>query len=268
MVILAQSTEQPATRRRFGRRTFLSALALGTISIPTISLAMGQSGAFSARRLTTAREHLGPERDAGLTRWGWELVRRTSAPAKLETTLVAADSPALLEAPFAIWTGDADNGAFSSAERRGLESFLRLGGILVVDDIHPDHAQFGTAARRELRRILPEAPPVVIGPTNVIYKSFYLVERPVGRLLGPERIEAIVRGRLTQVLFLSCDLLGALATRPDGSFLYDVESHLPRQREQAIRFAVNLAMYVLCSDYKDDQVHAEWLMRRRVRRER
>jgi hypothetical protein len=27
---------------------------------------------------------------------------------------------------------------------------------------------------------------------------------------------------------------------------------------------VNLAMYVLCSDYKDDQVHAPWLMRRRA----
>jgi hypothetical protein len=24
-------------------------------------------------------------------------------------------------------------------------------------------------------------------------------------------------------------------------------------------------MYVLCSDYKDDQVHAPWLMRRRPR---
>jgi hypothetical protein len=34
-------------------------------------------------------------------------------------------------------------------------------------------------------------------------------------------------------------------------------------RQQAIRLAVNIAMYVLCSDYKDDQVHAEELMRRR-----
>jgi hypothetical protein len=30
--------------------------------------------------------------------------------------------------------------------------------------------------------------------------------------------------------------------------------------------AVNIAMYVLCSDYKDDQVHAPWLMRRRAQR--
>ena len=35
------------------------------------------------------------------------------------------------------------------------------------------------------------------------------------------------------------------------------------QREQAIRLAVNVAMYVLCASYKDDQVHAEHIMRRR-----
>ena len=35
------------------------------------------------------------------------------------------------------------------------------------------------------------------------------------------------------------------------------------QREEAVRLAVNVAMYVLCSNYKDDQVHAEHLMRRR-----
>jgi hypothetical protein len=193
------------------------------------------------------------------------LVRRTSAPAKLEATLVAADSPALLDEPFAIWCGQQDEGPVTPAERRGLEAFLRLGGILIVDDTRPEQGQFGLAVRRELRRILPESPPVALSPNSVIYKSFYLVKRPVGRLMGADHIDAIVRGRLPQVLFLSCDLLGALGTRPDGSFLYDVESRSPRQREQAIRFAVNLAMYVLCSDYKDDQVHAEWLMRRRAR---
>jgi hypothetical protein len=281
--IVAQSTWQPeiearllARRRgelltrdpvstRLGRRAFMSVLAIGTLLVPAAAAAMGQSGAFSARRLTTSKQRQGLERNSGLSRWGWELVRRTSAPAKLDSTLVAADSPSLLDEPFAIWCGQEDEGPVTPAERRGLEAFLRLGGILVVDDARPEHGQFGLGARRELRRILPESPPIALSPNSVIYKSFYLVKRPVGRLLGLGHVDAIVRGRLPQVLFLSCDLLGALCTRPDGSFLYDVESRLPRQREQAIRFAVNLAMYVLCSDYKDDQVHAQWLMRRRSR---
>ncbi len=249
----------------FGRRGFLSALAIGTLLVPGSATAMGQSGAFSARRLLTTRQRQGIDRDAGLSRWSWELVRRTSAPARLESTLVAADSVNLLDEPFAYWCGEEDSGPVTVAERRNLESFLRLGGILVVDDLRPEQGRFGAGVRRELRRIIPESLPVIVEPSNVIYKSFYLVKRPVGCRLGPERVEAIVRGRLVQVLFLSCDLLGALATRADGSFLYDVETHSLRQREQAMRFAVNLAMYVLCSDYKDDQVHAEWLMRHRAR---
>jgi hypothetical protein len=226
---------------------------------------MGQSGAFSARRLTTSKQRQPLERDTGLTRWAWELARRTSAPAKLESILVAADNSNLLDEPFVYWCGEEDPGLVTAAERRNLESFLRLGGILVVDDLRPELGVFGAAVRRELRRVVPESLPVGVESNNVVFKSFYLVKHPVGRLLGPERIEAVVRARSVQVLFLSCDLLGALATRADGSYLYDVESHAPRQREQAIRFAVNLAMYVLCSDYKDDQVHAEWLMRHRAR---
>ena len=35
----------------------------------------------------------------------------------------------------------------------------------------------------------------------------------------------------------------------------------------AARLAVNIAMYVLCSNYKDDQVHAEHIMKRRRMRD-
>ena len=83
-----------------------------------------------------------------------------------------------------------------------------------------------------------------------------------GRVVGSGHIDAIVRGRSAQVLFLDLDLLGALA-RVGESWSFEVEPGGSEQREQAARLAVNVAMYVLCSDYKDDQVHAEWLMRRR-----
>ena len=33
--------------------------------------------------------------------------------------------------------------------------------------------------------------------------------------------------------------------------------------EYAIRLAVNVGMYVLCSDYKDDQVHTDYLLHQR-----
>ena len=80
--------------------------------------------------------------------------------------------------------------------------------------------------------------------------------------MGPDHVEAIVRGGSAQVIFLAHDLLGALARgRDDWAFATVPGGRV--QREHAIRMAVNLAMYALCSDYKDDQVHASWLMRRR-----
>lgn len=250
---------------RLQRRTFLSGLFLSTLLLSSSVRAMGQSGAFSARRLLTTRSSRSSERDSALSQWGRELVRRTSAPAVFEPSKVAADSPALLDEPFVVWSDDSDPGELTLGERRHLEAFLRLGGVLLVDDSQPESGVFSAAARRELRRILPESPPITLEPSHVIFKSFYLVKRPMGRVAGPPRVDGIVRGRLPQVLFLSCDLLGALATRQDGSFRFEISAQLPQQRELAIRFAVNLAMFVLCSDYKDDQVHAEWIMRRRSR---
>ena len=36
------------------------------------------------------------------------------------------------------------------------------------------------------------------------------------------------------------------------------------QREGAMRLGVNLVLYALCLDYKDDQVHSPFIMRRRA----
>jgi hypothetical protein len=175
---------------------------------------------------------------------------------------VAADAGKLLAEPFAIWSGTQDIPELTHGEVKGLRQFLKLGGILVVDDANPEQGVFGRAARRELRRVLPESPVVKLSAEHVVYKTYYILDRPVGRAVGPARMDAIVRGTNAQVLLLSHDLLGALARR-EGAWAMQVEA---RQRQQAIRLAVNIAMYVLCSDYKDDQVHAPWLMRRRARR--
>ena len=224
----------------------------------------GEGGAFHPRLLRAGNHAPLGVRSSGAGRWSWELVRRTSAPARLVPSEVAAGDPALQAEPFAIWAGDADPGPLSSAEVRGLLRFIRLGGVLVVDDTNPASGAFGRGTRRELSRVLPESAPVRLDPGHVIFKTFYIVERPVGRVLGSPEISAIVRGKNAQVILLQHDLLGALARSGEG-FALETEPGGLEQREHAIRLAVNLAMYVLCSDYKDDQVHAPFLMRRRAR---
>ena len=226
--------------------------------------AFGGAGAFHPRALKVGGKGLDNARADAPARWAWELVRRTSAPARIVTTMVAADQPSLLTEPFVIWAGSTEVAPLTQSEVRGLRQFLKLGGVMIVDDSEPGGGPFGKSVRRELARVLPEAPVVKLESTHVIFKTYYIIDRPVGRGLGPPQVEAIVRGKNAQVVLLSHDLLGALARRQDGWAL-QVEPGGEKQRQYAIRLAVNLAMYVLCSDYKDDQVHAPWLMRRRAR---
>jgi hypothetical protein len=47
-----------------------------------------------------------------------------------------------------------------------------------------------------------------------------------------------------------------------GRALYPCTPGGEQQREQAIRFGVNLVMYALTGNYKNDQVHASALLKR------
>ena len=90
------------------------------------------------------------------------------------------------------------------------------------------------------------------------------MRRAEGRVEGPAALEGIVRGGQAQVIFTENDLGGARARGSSGVWEVPVVPGGDVQREHAIRLAVNVAMYVLCSNYKDDQVHAPFLMRRRA----
>jgi hypothetical protein len=181
---------------------------------------------------------------------------------------VRADEIALTDEPFVYWSGDAAVAPLTSSELSGLRRFLSLGGVILADDAAPGgdgaYGAFGRTARAEVARVLPDATPIAIGTEHVIFRSFYLLPRAVGRVLGPHTLDAVVRRGRVQVVFSEHDLGGALARGGAGAWELPVVPGGDFQREQAIRLAVNLAMYVLCSNYKDDQVHAQTLMRRGV----
>jgi Domain of unknown function (DUF4159) len=246
------------------------ALALGLALVliaPRPAQAFGDTGAFDPRVLLTGNQ-TGAARTTAPARWSWELVQRTSAPARLRPTLVRADDPAIVDAPFLYWSGDTEVAALTGAELTGLRRFFALGGVLLVDDAapgaHGEPSAFARTARREIARALPDTIPIALGVDHVVFRTFYLLRRAEGRVEGPPSLDAIVRGGQAQVLFSEHDLGGALARGPSGIWEQSVTPGGELQRERAIRLAVNIAMYVLCSNYKDDQVHAPFLMRRRA----
>ncbi len=228
------------------------------------ALAFGEDGAFNPRVLLTGTARWEGVRTTAPARWSAELMTRTSAPARQAPGTVRADDPLLLAEPFAMWGGEGDVPPLTEREVSALRRFIALGGVLLVDDFAPESGAFSRAAKRELGRVLPEGSPISIGPENVVFKSFYLIRRAVGRVEGPARLEAIVRGGVPQVIFSAHDLRGALARGASGTHPIQVTPGGEMQRERAIRLAVNIAMYVLCSTYKDDLVHESFLKRRRT----
>jgi hypothetical protein len=254
-------------KRAISRKAFLggTALALGSAFVAQRrAMAFGEEGAFNPRPLLTGRSTFSGVRATAPSRWSHELINRTSAPARLSPSPVRADDDALWSEPFAYFLGDGPLAPFTDSEIAHLRRFFAEGGVLFVDDAAPETGDFSRDAKRELLRVLPDAAPIPIGTEHVVFRSFYFIRRPYGRVEGPPKLEAIVRGGNAQVIFSSHDLAGALAQSATGIWSVPVVPGSEVQRERAIRLAVNVAMYVLCSNYKDDQVHAPFLMRRRA----
>ncbi len=236
-------------------------------SVPRVAAAFGDSGAFDPRVLLTGLQ-TEPARPSAPARWSLELLERTAAPARLHPGSVRADDAAIVDEPFLYWSGDAEVPPLTAAEVAGLRRFLRSEASFWPTTRPParrgEIGAFGASARRELARVLPDAQPIAIGPDHVVFRTFYLLDRAEGRVEGRPSLDAIVSAGRLQVIFSEHDLGGALAKGPVGGRQEPVVPGGERQREHAIRLAVNIAMYSLCSNYKDDQVHAPFLMQRRA----
>jgi hypothetical protein len=264
------TNSRPSAKRittpALSRRALLGSVvaASAAAAFPGRAYAFGDEGAFNPRILLAGTAKWAGQRKEAPARWALEVVGRTSAPARLSPTAVRADAPDLLEEPFAVWAGSRRPEPLTKSELGGLRRFIALGGVLLVDELDPDSGEFAAGAEREIARALPDGSAIDIGEDNVIFRSFYLLRRATGRVQKADKLRAIVRGGAVQVIFSPNDLLGALARGSAGVHPFDVVPGGEQQRERAVRLAVNIAMYVLCSNYKDDQVHAPFLMRRRA----
>jgi len=103
------------------------------LAFPQAARAFGDQGAFDPRVLLVGAQ-TAAARPTAPGRWSWELVQRTSAPARLRPSTVHADEQAVTDAPFLYWSGDSGPPALTTAEIAGLRRFFALGGVMLVDD--------------------------------------------------------------------------------------------------------------------------------------
>jgi hypothetical protein len=247
------------------RRSFLASLAAGLAgaALP----ARARDGVASSPVAIGQVVHDGRwnPRPSALKRLGWELARRTSIETTPEPVAVRLDAPGLHRHPFLYLAGDGPLPPFSDAGRAALRRHLQFGGFLLVDSADgSDGAGFDVTVRRELARVLPTAPLAPIPQAHVLYKTFYLLDRQGGRVAVKPWLEAqSLDGRLA-VVYSQNDLGGAWARSDLGDWEHPCTPGGEPQRETAIRIGVNLAMYALCTDYKDDAVHLPFIMKRRT----
>ena len=155
----------------------------------------------------------------------------------------------------------------SAAGIEALRRFLTFGGFLLIDSAEgATDGAFDGSVRKLITAIFPSPAKglEIVPPDHVVYKSFYLLDKPVGRLAIAPALEGVVSRRSHWSARTSPNDLGGAWARDDfGNYDFPCEPGGEKQRELAFRFGVNLVMYALCLDYKSDQVHVPFIMKRR-----
>jgi hypothetical protein len=252
------------TRRRLLGGAALAAAA--AIVRPRLARAIGPSSKFRFGQLHVPGAPA-PTRPTALKRLGWEIEKRTSIDVELEPAAVTPTSDTLHDNPFLYLSGDREVPLPSTQGLEALRRFLTLGGgFLLIDSAEgTTDGAFDGSIRKLVAALFP-APDKgleTVSSDHVVYKSFYLLDKPLGRLAIAPQMEAVTRDNRLVVAYVANDLGGAWARDDFGNYDLPCEPGGEKQRELAFRFGVNLVMYALCLDYKSDQVHVPFIMKRR-----
>lgn len=244
----------------FSRRTLLGALS----ALPWA----GSAFAFGdgSRFIPAVAQHQGrwDLRLSGLRRLAWELQRRTSVEVVPDARPMPLSSTKLFELPFLYFGGEGELPPFKPEEVENLRRYLTFGGFILADaNDGSDGNGFDASFRRELARVLPQSRLAPLPQEHVVFKSFFLLDSAPGRYLNKPYLEAALVGKRAAVIYSQNDLAGAWNRDEGGDYEFDCTPGGESQREIAFRIGINLCMYALCLDYKDDAVHLPLIMNKR-----
>jgi hypothetical protein len=210
---------------------------------------------------------------AGLVGLTATLNRRTAVETA-EPLAVDIESDELIFFPLLYWPVVSTQAAPSPKAVERINRYLDTGGTILFDtrdanDQTPGPMGGGDSSARRLRRLVAgiKMPPLVpIPPDHVLTKSFYLMHEFPGRwnvgTLWVEPVEDRVNDGVSSVIVGNNDWAGAWAIDAQGRAAFAVVPGGEPQREMAMRFGVNLVMYVLTGNYKSDQVHVPAILER------
>lgn len=238
------------------RREFLLA-AGATLVLPGQAWALGDVSTVDVVEIQLASGTL--SRPGAWRTMLYEVARSTSVDTDPDRVVqLPPDDLALFEHPFAVLVGGGAFGPLPPEHLEQLKRYLTYGGFLYIDDTSglPD-SPFALSVRRLLQRMFPTRPLQRLERMHSLYRAFFLIDQPLGRVEGPGYLEGIKLGSIYPIIFGQIDLSGALERSESGR---SVRAISERQRREATKLAVNLVLYALTSNYKQDQAHVKALL--------
>ena len=213
------------TRRGFLAGGLAAALALAARSASAIG--PGSKFKFGQLQLGGAGHADAGPRHGALRRLAWEIEKRTSVDVDLDPAIVAPTSEVLHETPFLYLSGEREMDLPSAAGIEALRRFLTFGGFLLIDSAEGStDGAFDGSVRKLVSAIFPPvgaAKPLDIVPADhVVYKSFYLLDRPLGRLAIAPAMEAVIRDGRIVAAYVANDLGGAWLRDDFGNYDFQI----------------------------------------------
>lgn len=239
------------------RRHFLAGAAAGCL-LPRVGAAFGDTTQVDVAELDVPGAL---SRPSAWKRLLFEVENTTSVEVDAAIARVKPADPELFEHPFMVLMGEE---AFDIDEtgREQLARYLAYGGFLFIDDTSGrDRSPFDDSVRRLTRRLFPTRQLTPIPRDHSLYRAFFLIDRPLGRLDRHRRLESITVGDLAPIVYSRNDVSGALERRDNGQFVRACVPGGEAQRREALKLGINLVMYSLTANYKRDQAHEVALKR-------
>jgi hypothetical protein len=195
-----------------------------------------------------------------------EIIARTSIEAvttRHEATLTDRD---LFHYPFLYMTGKYEFEPFTSEEIEILRRFLSYGGFLLVDDALGQQGYgFEKSLRREMQRVFPGNDFKRLPSGHAALRSYYLLRRIGGvRIVNPN-LEGITLGNATPVIYCQNNLGGAWERDQLGKWTNACTPGGEEQRRDAFHLGINVVVYAMTENYKEDLIHVPFIRKRLTR---
>ena len=272
LITLFLSGRLPFATRNFGALALAVVLGLGALP-PDAQAQSVQDIEQQALEVRLAYVLTGDARIDDISRAGLAgLSRESTRRSAVEPSApvgVDIETDEILFYPMIYWPLTEDAPALSPDAAARVTAYMNAGGLIVFDTRDGRASCRGLAPHPGLVRVLDsvEVPPLQQMPDDhVLGRTFYLLSAFPGRypdtpIWVEANPESSGRDGASSVVIGSADWAAAWAIDEEGRPLAPVEGG-PRQRELAIRFGVNLAMYSLTGNYKADQVHVPAILQR------